>query len=476
MKKTFTLIITVLTVVSLMGQGTKKTNFTEADLHQKSIKKVMEMFSPKGLDKDYKKHPEFTKNNQENKFANEIKQVLDSVDGVLEGTVYSRSKHTYDAHGNCIEIEDMVTYESNIMEPYSKSLYSFDVNGNMLSYTYTLWDEDLNDWLNFFKVDYSYSNGLLTNGNMYSWDADLNAWELIIKEEFTYDAQNRLATIVSLVDNNGTWEQEYKEEVTYNDAGYAYLWMDYDWNSTMSLWIPYSKDEDFFDANGDVEMNLQSDWDEMMSVWIDLYKNEYTYDANHQMLTDTYSEFDEMTMQWVVWFKDEYSYDEHGNSTVLISSDWDGSDWLLWSKEEIAFDYSVPNDEVVYPYEYGYSEFSHKLVGINYYFWDGSWLNDEEYVFYYSEKDVSGIVDISSSEVSVYPNPSTGIFTVELKSLEQQATISILDFSGRVLEQEEVSNMTNFKKSFDLSDYSKGVYLLKINNGANSDYQKIVIQ
>ncbi|NOR87482.1 MAG: T9SS type A sorting domain-containing protein [Bacteroidales bacterium] len=475
MKKTFTLIITVFVVVSLMGQSMKKVEHTSAALQQKSTKKVMELFSPKGLDKDFKKHPEFTKNAIENRSIKELKHVLDSMDGLFEGTVYYKERYTYNAQGNCVLIEDFGLNESNLMEPNARSAYSFDANGNMTTYTYIYWDEDLNDWLNFYKMEYSYSNGLLTNGDMFIWDEELNAWDLMIKEEFTYDDEDRLTTIVSLVDNNGIWEKEYKEEVTYNTAGYAYLWMDYDWNNNTSLWIPYSKDEDFFDVNGDVEMNLWSEWEEMMSLWQDLYKDEYTYDANHQMITDIYSEFDEMTMQWNLWFKDEYSYDEYGNDFLYISSDWIGSDWVLWSKEELTFDYSIANDVVVYPNEYDYG-FSHMLTEVNDYIWEDSWTEDQQYIMYYSEKDVSGIADISNSNIQVYPNPSTGIFNIELSGFGQEFSISVLDFAGSVLEQEEVSNAINFKKSFDLSDYSKGVYLLKIDNGAYHDYQKIVIQ
>lgn len=476
MKRIFTLIIAVLTVVSLMGQGSKSTSFTEADLHQKSIKKVMEMFSPSGLDKDYKKHPEFTKSKVDNKSGYELKQVLDSMDIIAEGMVYAKERYTYNNQGNCIEIEELSSYESNTMEPYSKNLYTFDASGNISSYTYVLWDEDLNDWLNFFKIEYSYSNGLMINGNMSSWDSDSNIWDLIIKDEFTYDAQNRLTTIMSLVNNNGTWENAYKEEVIYNAAGYSYLWMDYDWNSTTNLWIPYSKDEDFFDANGDVEMNLQSEWEDFISVWLDLYKDEYTYDANHQMLTDIYSEFDESTMQWDIWFKDEYSYDENGNYTIAISSDWDGSAWVLWIKEELIFDYSFTTDLVVYPNDYEY-EFSHMIEEVNYFFWDEAWYNEEKIVFHYSEKDVNGIADISNSEIQIYPNPSTGIFNVELSGFGPQFSISVLDFAGRVMEKEEVNTSANeYRNTLDLSKYSSGVYFLKFSNDSKSDFQKIVIQ
>lgn len=476
MKKAFILIITVFTVVSLMGQSMRKVENLK-DLDQKSIKKVMEMFSPMGLDKDFKKHPEFTKRDQKNKSVKEMKQVLDSMDNTAEGLVYYRQKYTYNAQGNCILMEGFGLNDDYILEPYMRDEFSYNANGDIAIYTYKVWEEDLNDWFIYFKIEYSYSNGLLTIGNLFTWNADINDWRLAIKEEFSYDAQNRLTSIVSLVNNNGVWEQEYKEEVTYNAAGYAYLWIDYNWSPTNSLWIPFSKDEDFFDVDGYVEMNIESDWDEMMSIWMGSHKIEYTYNANHQIMTEIYSEYDEGTMQWFKGHKDENSYDEHGNNTITISDGWDGTAWGFFSKEELVLDYSTPNDEVVYPNEYSDFEFSHKLTNVNYYVWYGSWLDDEKFIFYYSEKDVSGIVDIINSEISIYPNPNTGIFNIEINGFGQQFNISVLDFAGRVIEQEEAKASANeYRNTLDLSKYSSGVYFLRISNDNKSDYRKIVIQ
>lgn len=477
MKKIFTLIITVLTVGSLMGQSPVKSNFTLADLHQKSIKEVMEMCSPKGLNQDFKRHPEFSKTNQENKSVKEFKQVLDSMDNTAEGMIYYRERYTYNVQGNAILIEELDLNDENISQPSFKSEYSYNASGNIVSYIYSQWEEYSNDWFIFFKMEYTYSNGLLSTGNMYTWDSDLNDWQLDIKEEFTYDAQNRLSTIITLVDNDGTLEQMYKEEVSYNAEGYAYLWIDYNWSAFTSSWVPDSKEEDFFDANADLVLNLESIFDEMSSVWLDVYKSEYTYNANHQIITETYFELDEETMQWEKEGKEELSYDEQGNVTVSISSEWNNAAWYLSDKEELTFDYAVPNDEVVYPNIYDDFQFSHKLTNVNYYEWDGSWLDDEQFVFYYSEKNINGIAAISSAEISVYPNPSTGVFNLEISGLGKQFTISVLDFAGRVIVQEEVNtSATEYKNTLDLSNYSKGVYFLSFSSDRKSEYQKIVIQ
>jgi hypothetical protein len=477
MKKAFTLIIAVLTVVSVMAQSPKKTKFTKANVHQKSIEKLMEIYSPDGLNQDFEKHPEFLKSNHDNKSVKEFKQVLDSMDNTADGMVYYREKYTYNIQGNVTLIEELGLSDANTLEPSLRSEYSYDAAGNIQTYIFSQWDEYTNDWFVFFKMEYTYSNGLLTLGNTFAWNADLNNWELNFKEEYSYDAQDRLTTVVTSVDNNGTWEQMFKEETAYNTDGYAYLWMDYNWSTSTNSWTPNSKDEDFFDANGDVELNVQSIFDETSSSWLDVYKSEYTYNANHQMLTEIYFELNETTMEWAKQGKDEFSYDEHGNITETISSGWDASVWLFWSKEELTFDYSVSNDEVVYPGLFEDFQFSHQLTNVNYFEWEGNWIDDEQFVFYYSEKDINGIATVSSSEFNVYPNPGTGLFNLEISGFGQQLNISVLDFAGQVIEQEEVNNSGNkLKHTLDLSSYSKGVYFLRCTGNVKSNNQTIVIQ
>lgn len=476
MKKAFILIISVFTVVSLMGQSMRKVENLK-DLDQKSIKKVMEMFSPMGLNKDFKKHPEFAKYKQKNRSVKEMKQVLDSMDNIVDGIVYTKERYTYDLEGNWTLFELFFINEHYILTPAFRHEYTYNASGEMISNIYKEWDEDLNDWLVNIKIEYSYSNGLLSIGNLFNWDADINEWILSIKEEYSYDEQNRLTSVVSLTDYTGVWEKDYKEEVIYNADGYAYLWTDYHWNLSSNLWIPFTKEEDFFNTDGDVDVNIESDWNEMTSTWMEQFKIKYTYNSNHQIMAEIYSDFNEGTFLWEERRKDENSYDEHGNITNVTTKELDGATWVLLLKEELTFDYSTPIEEVVYPNEYFNYEFNHKLTNVNSYFWNGSWLDDEQFILYYSEKDINGIVDIIDSEINIYPNPNKGIFNIEINGFGQKFNVSVINFAGRVIEQEEVKIFANeFKSTLDLSKYSSGVYFLRISNDSKSDYKKIVIQ
>lgn len=62
-------------------------------------------------------------------------------------------------------------------------------------------------------------------------------------------------------------------------------------------------------------------------------------------------------------------------------------------------------------------------------------------------------------EVTVYPNPSTGVFNIVLSS-EQVAKIDVLDLSGRELLR--VPYDPDNQNAIHLEGFASGVYLIKI--------------
>ena len=76
----------------------------------------------------------------------------------------------------------------------------------------------------------------------------------------------------------------------------------------------------------------------------------------------------------------------------------------------------------------------------------------------------AGISSINGAEVSVYPNPTTGMVRVDAEGLQN---VEVLDMAGRTV-------MTASQSSFDMSSLSNGVYMLRINTAAGSAMQKIV--
>jgi hypothetical protein len=81
---------------------------------------------------------------------------------------------------------------------------------------------------------------------------------------------------------------------------------------------------------------------------------------------------------------------------------------------------------------------------------------------------VTSIEDIESAKVGVYPNPSTGKFTVKMISRNDNIeSIEVLNAVGAVIKV--ISNVSNNETLIDLTDETSGIYLIrtKSNSGVN---------
>ncbi len=94
----------------------------------------------------------------------------------------------------------------------------------------------------------------------------------------------------------------------------------------------------------------------------------------------------------------------------------------------------------------------------------------------YEFQQVVSIKSIENNEISIFPNPSNGIFNLEFKNLQASArpcSVSIIDITGKTIKQLSVINN---QLSIDLSNSQKGIYFINIKTGAKIYTQKIIIQ
>lgn len=74
---------------------------------------------------------------------------------------------------------------------------------------------------------------------------------------------------------------------------------------------------------------------------------------------------------------------------------------------------------------------------------------------------------------ALYPNPTTGKFSVTFSKALQNAVINIADVTGKVIQQ---FNSSGYKIDFNLSSEAKGIYFIKINDDGNVIIKKVVKQ
>lgn len=83
-----------------------------------------------------------------------------------------------------------------------------------------------------------------------------------------------------------------------------------------------------------------------------------------------------------------------------------------------------------------------------------------------------GINENSSNVISVYPNPSNGLFTVNFNTTVQ-GIITVFDLNGQVLVEQMINTAT---MNLDLSALSNGNYILKITTEFGVNQKRIVVQ
>ena len=79
--------------------------------------------------------------------------------------------------------------------------------------------------------------------------------------------------------------------------------------------------------------------------------------------------------------------------------------------------------------------------------------------------------------MNISPNPSKGLFTVQVNGLDDKgARMTILDITGRKIEQKDIDPADVQDVKFDLSGYPKGIYLVSLQSDTESLVKKLILK
>lgn len=89
------------------------------------------------------------------------------------------------------------------------------------------------------------------------------------------------------------------------------------------------------------------------------------------------------------------------------------------------------------------------------------------------ESLIGNVGEVAATEWSVYPNPSNGVFVLEMPFTDD-ANIIISNLSGQVVYRKSVSGTA--KVSVDMQGAAKGVYIMQVTNGHDTYRSKLTVQ
>ena len=86
----------------------------------------------------------------------------------------------------------------------------------------------------------------------------------------------------------------------------------------------------------------------------------------------------------------------------------------------------------------------------------------------------TGLNTLAKENVKIYPNPASNAVTIEIPNLNNEVySVAIVDAMGRVVLEEK--NIAVSSKTIETSNLNNGFYFVRLNSGAESRIEKIII-
>jgi hypothetical protein len=95
-----------------------------------------------------------------------------------------------------------------------------------------------------------------------------------------------------------------------------------------------------------------------------------------------------------------------------------------------------------------------------------------------SFKICGGINELEGIGIEIYPNPSSGTFTLELKSEKpEMVELALLTSTGKVVyRMVPLPVQGTASRKIDLGDFASGTYLLQLSNSSGTTVRKLILQ
>jgi len=179
-------------------------------------------------------------------------------------------------------------------------------------------------------------------------------------------------------------------------------------------------------------------------------------------------------------------YDAQYSDTlsVLISTDCGLSFTSLYTKGGTGL--ATAPDKTASIFVPGSSQWRTETINLNAYAGQGNVMVSFRNIGWYGQAlyvdniNITGVLQTTSISqvaenlITVYPNPSNGLFEIYTGQAKEDLKIEILDVLGRVLVSDRMEPAS--KKEIDMRTYGKGIYFVRAGNGPLYVTRKIMVE
>ena len=359
---------------------------------------------------------------------------------------------------------------SNVISEYWKNgnweneLYS-SINRTNTGMTRSskIWNPIKNIWVNYVQSNViSTTDGYIQDVTSQKWDTLIDAWQNDLRVSFIYNNSNDVISFIGEQWLIGSWKvvEQDKYEYTYDITGKRSLYQQR-WDTITNIWVNYDKRDYLNDTQKLVLEEQHQTWNKNSNSWEYYYKGVNTYNSNQKLKISKGQDYS-FPSGWSDLGQTNYSYDSNGdliNELILTwTNEINSSVKIL--KNSFQDNYINNTDGTV---------FQHTSQS-----WDvykNIWNN-----FYRDTYDYPTITDnkkqIDNVNFKIYPNPTSGIFTIN-SHFENTASLNLIDILGKqVLNNYQINIGFN---QIDVSELSKGVYFIQLTSEGVNHIERLVI-
>ncbi len=346
---------------------------------------------------------------------------------------------------------------------------SYDYNnGNLTNELHKVYNNNVPNTVR--KIDYSYTGSRPAQKQMYSMHN--SSWLLDQQVSFKYNGGDKLDSLLTDVYENGIISTQYllvnsygnsgnlQNQVTKQKAPAATTWLNRD-----SISYVYKS------GNNSLISQRNKIWNVKNANWENSQMVDYDYDSSNKLLSEDYKTWE--VMFWKNNLRYEYSYDQqrllkksllmpiYNQWRSLISIDYSDFDGNKANHVESRFDF------------WGGVTGEFTTSFIPYLFNDVPTVQkaDMLQLNYLPVTDTTSLVEFTIKEqFPVYPNPSYGVYYIDTQSYDVKSW-TLLDMEGRELKRFDSEYKTGV---IDITEFSSGIYVLKVNCGNKQITQKLI--
>ena len=347
------------------------------------------------------------------------------------------------------ELEENADTSGKVTGESSKRVYTYDSKGRSGVDSIYLWDFTIKSRA---KRAYTYLTstydgmGNVINSSNYIYDSTFfHKFEISSTDTFNYDANGNLISQYWTSFKYGVKNSSGRRKLTYNAKGQKLTDYDDNWDSVNNVYYNYEYRKYTYDASG---------------YMLNAYEGAYGYpiDSGVVYYSPNHLEY------YTIYYETQNGKTYIKRDSVFVKLDVNGN-----VEKEAEYFLAGNGYQFQYSSKNVYDANDNVLTSLV------SYSSSFSELYTYTYQSFTGVESETNihSQFSIFPNPCSNTFTIDLKDNSAKPTsIIIRNMQGQEVKNMMINNTSNV--IIDISELPKGIYLLTLISGEKCITQKLV--